>query len=163
MNEVAQAMKESSRAGTVLGIATIIFGILAMLMPMVAGLTTATIVGALLIAGGIQLCPGALLDDGLLDVAILPEVPKEEQNEKLKALVLEGLPALEREAVRARLPWVELDVPSSLHVNLDGEPIHGTKFRFEVREKWLRFHLPDGAPVGTVPKGVEGERTGDEV
>ena len=112
--------------------------------------------------GGVQLCPEALLDDGLLDVAILPEVPREEQNEKLKALVLEGLPALEREVVRARLPWVELDVPSGLHVNLDGEPIHGTKFRFEVREKWLRFHLPDGAPVGAVPKGVEGERTGDE-
>lgn len=39
--------------GTVLGIATIIFGILAMMMPMLSGLTVAAIVGLLLIAGGI--------------------------------------------------------------------------------------------------------------
>ena len=53
MSEVTQAMKESSRAGATLGIATMIFGVLAMIMPMVAGLTTATIVGVLLIAAGI--------------------------------------------------------------------------------------------------------------
>jgi uncharacterized membrane protein HdeD (DUF308 family) len=36
MSELSQAMKESSRAGAVLGFATIIFGVLAMIMPMVA-------------------------------------------------------------------------------------------------------------------------------
>jgi uncharacterized membrane protein HdeD (DUF308 family) len=39
--------------GTVLGIATIIFGILAMMMPMISGITVAAIVAVLLIAGGI--------------------------------------------------------------------------------------------------------------
>jgi uncharacterized membrane protein HdeD (DUF308 family) len=53
MNELSQAMRESSRTGTVLGIATIIFGVLAIFMPMFAGLMATTIVGVLLIAGGI--------------------------------------------------------------------------------------------------------------
>lgn len=97
--------------------------------------------------GGIQLCPDALIDNGLLDVTVLPEVPDDQIAEKLKALVSEGRAAIEREAVSARLPWVEVDVPSGLHVNLDGEPIHDTKFRFEAYKHWLRFHLPDDSPV----------------
>lgn len=84
--------------------------------------------------GGVQLCPEAMLDDGLLDVAILPDVPKEEQNEKFKALVKEGLAAIQREVVRARLPWLEIHAPSGLHVNLDGEPVHQRHFRFEARK-----------------------------
>ncbi len=97
--------------------------------------------------GGIQLCPDALIDDGLLDVVVLPEVPQEQISEKLKALVAEGRPAIEREAVSTRLPWVEIEVPAGLHVNLDGEPIKDTRFRFEAFKHWLRFHLPEDSPV----------------
>ena len=68
-------------------------------------------------------------------------------SEKLKALVSEGRAAIEREAVTARLPWVEVEVPTGLHVNLDGEPIKDTKLRFEAFKHWLRFHLPDDSPV----------------
>lgn len=53
MSEITQSMHDSSRSGTVLGIATIVFGVLAMFMPMVSGLTAITVVGVLLIAGGI--------------------------------------------------------------------------------------------------------------
>ena len=53
MNEISDAMRAPSRMGTVLGIATIIFGILAMMMPMISGITVAAIVAVLLIAGGI--------------------------------------------------------------------------------------------------------------
>ena len=98
--------------------------------------------------GGVQICPDALLDDGLLDVAVLPEVPKEQRNEKLGVLVREGMAAVEKEVVRARLPWVEIDAPSGMHINLDGEPIHDTHFRFETRKRWLKFHLPPEAPLG---------------
>lgn len=97
--------------------------------------------------GGIVLCPDALIDNGLLDVTILPEVPQDQISEKLKALVNEGRAAIEREAVSARLPWVEVEVPAGLHVNLDGEPIRDTSFRFETHKHWLRFHLPEDSPV----------------
>jgi uncharacterized membrane protein HdeD (DUF308 family) len=53
MNEISDAMRAPSRIGTVLGIATIVFGILAMMMPMLSGITVAAIVAVLLIAGGI--------------------------------------------------------------------------------------------------------------
>jgi len=46
-------MRQSPGAGTVLGIATIIFGILAMFAPMLSGLMVTAIVGVLLVAGGI--------------------------------------------------------------------------------------------------------------
>ena len=101
--------------------------------------------------GGIQLCPEAQIDNGLLDVMVLPEVPQEQLSEKLKALVSEGRAAIEREVVTARLPWVEVEVPTGLHVNLDGEPIKDTKFRFEAYKHWLRFHLPNDSPVLSGP------------
>lgn len=97
--------------------------------------------------GGIQLCPDAQIDDGLLDVMVLPEVPEEQIGEMLKALVSEGRQAIERHAVSRRLPWVEVEVPTGLHVNLDGEPIQDTKFRFETHKHWVRFHLPEDSPV----------------
>ena len=97
--------------------------------------------------GGIQLCPDALIDDGLLDVMILPEASEGQIAERIKALATEGRAAIEREVVTARLPWVEVEVPSGLHVNLDGEPIKDTEFRFEAYKHWLRFHLPADSPV----------------
>lgn len=97
--------------------------------------------------GGIQLCPRARLDDGFLDLAILPEPAEGERAAKLGALLREGLPALEREVVYQQLPWLEVEVPSGLHVNLDGEPVQRKTIRFEVRKHWVRFHLPASAPL----------------
>lgn len=53
MSEITQTMRDSSRMGTVFGIATIIFGLIAMLWPMVSGLTVNLVVAVLLIAAGI--------------------------------------------------------------------------------------------------------------
>lgn len=97
--------------------------------------------------GGHVLCPNALLDDGLLDVNILPNPARGQRAAALQALLREGKVALWRQAVSARLPWVELEAPEALQVNLDGEPISGTKLRFEVLPGALQVCAPEGSPV----------------
>ena len=52
--------------------------------------------------GGHQLCPQALLNDGLLDVRVLPQLPTEEIPAALSALLREGLDAVRRTLVSAR-------------------------------------------------------------
>jgi lipid kinase YegS len=97
--------------------------------------------------GGHLLCPDALLDDGLLEVSILPDPPPGERADALRDLVRQGKASLWRRAVTARLPWVELEAPEAIQVNLDGEPISGTRLRFEVLPGALRGCLPEGVPV----------------
>ena len=52
MNNLTEAMTDSSRTGTVFGIAAIIFGVLAMLSPMFSGMMATAIIGVLLVAAG---------------------------------------------------------------------------------------------------------------
>jgi lipid kinase YegS len=94
--------------------------------------------------GGHPLCPEALVDDGLLDVSILP-APQEVVG-TLKSL-LEGGLGIDNLFVRARLPWVELKSAEGLDINLDGEPLRGENLRFEARPGALRIHLPAHSPL----------------
>lgn len=111
-----------------------------------------------LAGGGFAVCPGALLDDGLLDVALLPELPLGELLPVLTGFMGDDPGAAPAEGlIRLRVPWLEVTAPEGLHVNLDGEPLLGTAFRFEVMHRVLPFCLPDGAPVvrdRTKPTGV---------
>ncbi|WNW09615.1 lipid kinase YegS [Pseudomonas sp. DTU_2021_1001937_2_SI_NGA_ILE_001] len=94
--------------------------------------------------GGHVLCPGALADDGLLDVSILP-APQELVG-TLKGLLAGGL-GIENMFIRARLPWVELKSAQGLDINLDGEPLSCQQLRFEARPAALRVHLPASSPL----------------
>jgi len=96
--------------------------------------------------GGHILCPDALIDDGLFDLTILPDVPRGERAAALRELLVDGKGALWRHAVSARLPWVELSADEDVQVNLDGEPISGKKLRFEILPGALEVCLPEGAP-----------------
>ncbi len=89
--------------------------------------------------GGHVLCPEARIDDGLLDISILP-APTEVVS-TLKDLLSGGL-GLENMFIRARLPWVEIKSAEGLDINLDGEPLKGDSLRFSVRPAALRIHLP---------------------
>lgn len=94
--------------------------------------------------GGHVLCPEALVDDGLLDISILP-APQEVVG-ALRSLLSDGL-GLENMLVRARLPWVEIKCSQGLDINLDGEPLQGDSLRFEVLAAALRVPLPVGSPL----------------
>lgn len=96
--------------------------------------------------GGVALCPQAVVDDGLLDIRVIPE------GDGAGALLIDGLlrgreVALDEGSIGHRAPWVEIETAETLHVNLDGEPIEGTRFRFEVVPRALRAALPSGSPL----------------
>ena len=97
--------------------------------------------------GGHVLSPEALVDDGLLEVGILPDVPPGDRASALHRLLHEGKVSLWRRSITARLPWVELTADEPVQVNLDGEPISGKALRFEILPGALEACLPDGAPV----------------
>ncbi|MGE8407244.1 MAG: lipid kinase YegS [Pseudomonas sp.] len=94
--------------------------------------------------GGHVLCPEALVDDGLLDISILP-APREVVG-TLRDLLSGGL-GLDSMFVRARLPWVEIKGSQGLDINLDGEPLQGDNLRFRVLPGALRVHLPPASPL----------------
>lgn len=122
--------------------------------------------------GGQQLCPDALLDDGLLDVTYVLNIGVD----KLLADFFGGGSNGTEEAPDAigtlRCKWLELDCEdglqvrtflsslfiwhvsrdrpvkcdeceaSDVQVNRDGEPMRDTRFRFEILPKRIALHLP---------------------
>ncbi|MEE1887771.1 lipid kinase YegS [Pseudomonas carassii] len=94
--------------------------------------------------GGHVLCPEATVDDGLLDIGILP-APQEVAGALRDLLAGDGL------FVRARLPWVEIKGAQGLDINLDGEPLQAASLRFEAMPRALRVHLPTDSPLLSRP------------
>lgn len=97
--------------------------------------------------GGHPLCPDALLNDGLLDVRLLPKVPNEELARALRGLLRQGRDAIHHTLVGARVQRLEIETEEALQINLDGEPISGTRFRFEVLSQRLPMKLPPDCPL----------------
>lgn len=91
--------------------------------------------------GGHPVCPEALVDDGLLDLTILPD-EGEGVAAALREWIAGGVDAVLEHCVTARLPWCTIDAPDGLHLNLDGEPLEGVQFRIESVPDALRVHLP---------------------
>lgn len=105
--------------------------------------------------GGHLLCPSALVDDGLLDISILPA--PQELADALRGLVSGGL-GIDNMFVRVRLPWVEIKAASGLDMNLDGEPLKTRQMRFSARPEALRVHLPAHSPLLATPATRRGAR-----
>jgi len=97
--------------------------------------------------GGHVLCPEATVNDGALDLRILPEVPQAEMGQAMASILREGLDAVERRVVSARLTTLDIQAPDEIFINLDGEPISGHRFHVEAVPKALKLHLPEGCPL----------------
>jgi lipid kinase YegS len=108
--------------------------------------------------GGQALCPAALIDDGLLDVTIIPELD-EGMGRTVATVIREGKRAtLERVAEQARVPWVEVRSPAPIRLNLDGEPVAAARLRIECVPRALRMLLPRDCPLlsprSSPPRGM---------
>src|SRR3546814_5426864 len=77
--------------------------------------------------GGIPLCPDALIDDGLLDLLIVPKIDLTAGREPM--------------TVRARSPWIEFEADEDVSISIDGEPDQVRGFRAECRSRALPVHL----------------------
>ncbi|MBM7332546.1 MAG: lipid kinase YegS [Alcanivorax sp.] len=96
--------------------------------------------------GGQRLCPEALINDGLMDVAILPS----------NMDLLAGVRGLFRSGEnggkeglfeRARLDRLTITTPEPMHLNLDGEPLEATRFELRVLPRALKLALPDDSDL----------------
>lgn len=101
--------------------------------------------------GGQLLCPDAIIDDGLIDVTIVPELAGEVGG-TVGTLLTEGKrAALDRVATRVQLAWLAIQATAPLRLNLDGEPLESTAFRIECVARRVRMHLPPGCPLLGIP------------
>lgn len=87
--------------------------------------------------GGQQICPEALINDGLLQLRLLT-------SEELLPSFLRSLLNNEenKNIVSAHLPWLEITAPHDMTFNLDGEPLTGKQFRIEVLPGVIQCRLP---------------------
>ena len=93
--------------------------------------------------GGQPLCPDACIDDGLLDLTIVPPLEGEVAS-MLGTLLAEGREAaLDQSSVRARLATLRIEAETPLVLNLDGEPLEAKRFEIACEPGRLRMHLPE--------------------
>jgi len=97
--------------------------------------------------GGQVLCPDARIDDGLLDLTVIPEL-EGEMATTAATLLREGRgAALERVGERARMRALTIEADEGMALNLDGEPVRARRFEIACVPARLRMHLPEHCPL----------------
>jgi len=100
--------------------------------------------------GGIPLCPNALIDDGFLDLTIMPAMDRPARLDAFSHLLREGAVGIRRNLITTRSSWIEYESEHELNVNLDGEPVILPRFRVECRRRVLPVRLGESALFSSV-------------
>jgi YegS/Rv2252/BmrU family lipid kinase len=95
-----------------------------------------------LYGGLVEFSPGALADDGLLDVCAL-EPRQRGDGARLVLELVAGRLARDRRVTTARVPELTIETPG-LPVQLDGDPITETPLHFTVEPRALLVSMPAG-------------------
>lgn len=93
--------------------------------------------------GGWTLCPAASINDGLLDVVIVPDMPLREMARHGRQMVKAESTGDFGPLVYRQVQQVDVEFGEEVPMNLDGEPIHGDAFEFSIVEDAIRFLIPE--------------------
>lgn len=97
--------------------------------------------------GGVEMCPNALVDDGLLNLWIMPEFPEAGFAQVFSDLMQQGTNGILDHLVNFQTTEFTITSDAGVRVNLDGEPLQSETVHFKILPKQVRFHLPAEAPV----------------
>jgi lipid kinase YegS len=90
--------------------------------------------------GGIQVAPRAFIDDGLLDVLVVRQVPPTAL--LAAARELQQLPSDGEYISYWQTPWLEVHPEEAIPVNLDGEPLRFSTVRYEAVSRAIQLIVP---------------------
>jgi lipid kinase YegS len=95
--------------------------------------------------GGVQVAPRARIDDGLLDILAVREIPALAlltAARELQELSPDG------EFISYwQTPWAEVNAEEEIPVNLDGEPVRFSSVRYEAVPRAIRLIVPPNCPL----------------
>ena len=95
--------------------------------------------------GGVQVAPRARIDDGLLDLLVVRQIPATAL--LTAARELQELSPDGEYISYWQTPWAEVHPEEAIPVNLDGEPVRFSSVRYEAVPKAIRLIVPLNCPL----------------
>lgn len=92
--------------------------------------------------GGWRVCPAAKINDGLLDVVIVPSMPLNEMARCARELNQAAQPGDYGDIIYRQVNYLSTSFDDPIPLNLDGEPLDGDTFEFSITAGALPFLVP---------------------
>ncbi|WP_230467809.1 YegS/Rv2252/BmrU family lipid kinase [Lujinxingia vulgaris] len=113
--------------------------------------------------GGWNFCPAAQIDDGLLDLVIVPAMGLTEMIAQMRELVKQPDAVDCHDIIYRQVKEAHLRFEEEVPLNLDGESFPGQEFKFSVIPGVLSFLGPRAPTVSAEDDGAESDQGGAKV